>query len=74
MGAKITDSVVKSVLIEVTDDEGRSASISFDDENIVFHKRRPFQGKKAAIPLRKLLDLALLDNPKFFSRPARRKK
>ena len=74
MGVKITDADVRSVLIDVVDEDGRTASISFDGENIVFHKRRPHQGKKAVFPLRKLLDLALLDNRRFFEMPIRPKR
>jgi hypothetical protein len=69
MGLKITDAVIDLGVITVVDKDGRSASISFDDEHVI-HKRRPLQGKKASVSLALLLDRALLENRDFFEHPS----
>ena len=69
-----TDTVLSHTLISIEDQQGRKASLSFEDEEIVLHRSRPFQGRKARISYNRLLDLVAEDHPEFFAAPKRRKR
>jgi hypothetical protein len=74
MGAfEFSDAVLGSVIVNVRDARGRRASVSFTDEGLVFHDRRPMQGKKAKLSYEELLDAVEYHNDKFFEPSKRRK-
>jgi hypothetical protein len=72
MGVQFSDAQVASLIINVTDDRGRKASLTFEDDGVQFHNRRPRQGKASFVSYAQLLNLAKEQNPEFFERPKRR--
>jgi hypothetical protein len=72
MGVEFSDAQVASVTINVTDDRGRKASLTFEDKGVHFYNRRPRQGKASFVSYAQLLNLAKEQNAEFFDRPKRR--
>ena len=73
MSIEFTDAKISAVAVNVQDTKGRRASMTFDDEGIVFRSRRPQQGKIARVSYERLLNLAEDKNPEFFDLPKSRK-
>ena len=72
MSMEFSDAEVANVTINVRDDRGRRASLTFEDDGVRFHSRRPKQGKSSFVSYAQLLNLAKEQNSEFFSRPKRR--
>jgi hypothetical protein len=72
MTAEFTDAKVTNLTINVRDERGRRASLTFEDDGLRFHNRRPKQGKTSFVSYAQLLDLAREQNLEFFAQPKRR--
>lgn len=68
MAYDFSDATISGVIVNIGDKDGRHASVSFENDGIVFHRGRPRQGRKATVPFSRLLDLAVEENPEFFDR------
>ena len=73
MPVEFSDAAITRVTVNARDSKGRSASITFEEGGLLFHKSRPKQGKKALVPYDRLLELAVEGNAEFFKAPKRRK-
>jgi hypothetical protein len=74
MPRAFTDASVSDVLISIEDRYGRKASLSFEPDQIVLNRHRPYQGRTARITYDQLLDLALQAFPDFFAIPKSRRR
>ena len=68
-----SDAVLRSITVNFRDSKRRRASVSFSDYGLIFHDRRPLQGKKAVLSYDDLLDAVEFHNEKFFEPSKRRK-